>query len=206
MKSGARVLFVWESETRVTEGFREQSDCEGMEWETRQRCDPVSSWKSWMVMTWPIVGRIFYDYLLVATSSYAEGDPPSGFGKFLYRLQETSKECDGNPTDPSCNNQKRKRHNIWFAMDPGCYSHLLRFWRSKTIDRQRWCAQCRSLLLKEWELFQNLHGAYICFCSRPQILLFKMYVFLTRTPESLAWDTVRCRVYSAVLRLTPEKG
>ena len=32
-----------------------------------------------------------YDFLLVATSSYGEGEAPSGFGKFLYQLQEAAK-------------------------------------------------------------------------------------------------------------------
>merc|ERR1712194_452831 len=49
-----------------------------------------------MADRWNEVSSDNYDYLLVATSSYAEGDPPSGFGKFLYRCQETSKEFDGN--------------------------------------------------------------------------------------------------------------
>lgn len=34
-----------------------------------------------------------YDYLLVATSSYGDGDCPSGYGKFLYKLQQASKGC-----------------------------------------------------------------------------------------------------------------
>jgi len=33
-----------------------------------------------------------YDFLLIGTSSYGEGDAPSGFGKFMYRLQEASKD------------------------------------------------------------------------------------------------------------------
>lgn len=32
-----------------------------------------------------------YDFLLIGTSSYGEGDPPSGFGLFLYELQEAAK-------------------------------------------------------------------------------------------------------------------
>jgi len=35
-----------------------------------------------------------YDFLIIATSSYGEGDPPSGFGKFFYQLQEASKSKD----------------------------------------------------------------------------------------------------------------
>lgn len=33
-----------------------------------------------------------YDFLLIGTSSYGEGDAPSGFGKFLYELQEAAKD------------------------------------------------------------------------------------------------------------------
>jgi sulfite reductase alpha subunit-like flavoprotein len=33
----------------------------------------------------------YYDVLLVATSSFGEGDAPEGFGKFLYRIKEGSK-------------------------------------------------------------------------------------------------------------------
>merc|ERR1719384_1048626 len=32
-----------------------------------------------------------YNVLLVLTSSYGDGDPPSGFGKFLYKLYEAAK-------------------------------------------------------------------------------------------------------------------
>ena len=35
-----------------------------------------------------------YDVLLVATSSFGEGDAPEGFGKFLYRIKEGSKTDD----------------------------------------------------------------------------------------------------------------
>ena len=32
-----------------------------------------------------------YDMLVVATSSFGEGDAPNGYGKFLYRLQQGAK-------------------------------------------------------------------------------------------------------------------
>jgi len=33
-----------------------------------------------------------YDFILVGTSSFGEGDPPNGFGKFVYQLQEAAKK------------------------------------------------------------------------------------------------------------------
>ena len=100
MKSGARVLIVWGSETKVTYNF--VTDRIAKEWNAR---DAIARDKLLhleivngddMADRWDEVSSDNYDYLLVATSSYAEGDPPSGFGKFLYRCQETSKEFDGN--------------------------------------------------------------------------------------------------------------
>jgi len=35
-----------------------------------------------------------YDILIVGVSSYGEGDPPGGYGKFLYQLQEAAKADD----------------------------------------------------------------------------------------------------------------
>jgi len=35
-----------------------------------------------------------YDMIIVGTSSYGDGDAPSGFGKFLYKLYEASKSGD----------------------------------------------------------------------------------------------------------------
>lgn len=48
-----------------------------------------------MAERWDEVTHENYDYLVVATSSYAEGDPPTGFGRFLYRLQNTTERSDG---------------------------------------------------------------------------------------------------------------
>merc|ERR1712232_50759 len=44
-----------------------------------------------MADRWSEVTIDNYDFLMVATSSYGEGEAPSGFGKFLYQLQEASK-------------------------------------------------------------------------------------------------------------------
>jgi sulfite reductase alpha subunit-like flavoprotein len=100
MKSGPRVLFVWGSETRVTEGF--VNDLIAKEWKAKHGNDALQLEivnGDDMSERWDDVSPENYDYLLVATSSYAEGDPPSGFGRFLYRLQETSREWDGNAND-----------------------------------------------------------------------------------------------------------
>ena len=86
-----RVLLVWGSETNNTSGFAKKIE---QEWQEKHGdalkvFDIVQGDK--MAERWGEVTAENYDFLLVATSSYGEGDAPSGFGKFLYRLQEASK-------------------------------------------------------------------------------------------------------------------
>jgi len=96
MKSGARVLLVYGSETNVTKNFVhsviktqwQEKYGDAIQLEIEMGDDMADRWDE--------IDCANYDYVLVATSSYAEGDPPTGFGRFLYRLQETSKEFDGN--------------------------------------------------------------------------------------------------------------
>lgn len=86
-----RVLLVWGSETNNTQGFANKI---AKEWKAKHSdelkiFDIVKG--DDMADRWDEVSAENYDFLLVATSSYGEGEPPSGFGKFLYRLQEASK-------------------------------------------------------------------------------------------------------------------
>lgn len=93
-------MFVWGSETRVTYKF--VTDVIAKEWKSHRDADAIQLEivrGDDMADRWDEVTHENYDYLLVATSSYAEGDPPSGFGKFLYKCQETNREFDGNATD-----------------------------------------------------------------------------------------------------------
>lgn len=86
-----RVLLVWGSETNNTSGFAKkiQKDWQDKHGDVLKVFDFVQGDK--MADRWDEVTSNNYDFLLVATSSYGEGDAPSGFGKFLYRLQEASK-------------------------------------------------------------------------------------------------------------------
>jgi len=89
-----RVLIVWGSETNNTQGFVNKITDE---WKDKygdvlkvldvfQGDDCADKWDT--------VTKENYDFLLIATSSYGEGEPPSGFGRFLYCLQEASKAGD----------------------------------------------------------------------------------------------------------------
>lgn len=81
---------VWGSETNNTQGFVNKI---ADEWKAKHGelkvLDVVQGDE--IADRWDEVSADNYDFLLVATSSYGEGEPPSGFGKFLYRLQEASK-------------------------------------------------------------------------------------------------------------------
>ena len=86
-----RVLLVWGSETNNTQGFANKI---ADEWKVKHSdvlkiFDVVQG--NDMADRWNEVSPENYDFLLVATSSYGDGEPPSGFGKFLYRLQEAAK-------------------------------------------------------------------------------------------------------------------
>jgi len=89
-----RVLMVWGSETNNTQGFANKIAAEWKEkhGDAIKVLDIVQGDK--MADRWDEVNAENYDFLLVATSSYGEGEAPSGFGKFLYRLQEASKGDD----------------------------------------------------------------------------------------------------------------
>jgi sulfite reductase alpha subunit-like flavoprotein len=89
-----RVLMVWGSETNNTQGFVNKIAAEWKEkhGDALKVLDIVKG--DAMAERWDEVTVENYDFLLVATSSYGEGEPPSGFGKFLYRLQEASKGND----------------------------------------------------------------------------------------------------------------
>lgn len=97
MKSGARVLLVYGSETNVTKGFVDNVIAK--EWRQKNDIQLDIEKGDDIADRWDEVTHENYDYIFVATSSYAEGDPPTGFGRFLYRLQETTKEFDGNATN-----------------------------------------------------------------------------------------------------------
>ena len=79
-----RVLVVWGSETNNTQGFVNKI---ADEWKAKHGelkvLDVVQGDE--IADRWDEVSADNYDFLLVATSSYGEGGPPSGFGKFLYR-------------------------------------------------------------------------------------------------------------------------
>jgi len=87
-----RVLLVWGSETNCTHGFADNiaKDWREKHGDALEALDVVRG--DDMADRWDEITADNYDFLLVATSSYGEGEPPSGFGKFLYRLQEASKQ------------------------------------------------------------------------------------------------------------------
>jgi len=92
-----RVLIVWGSETNNTQGFVNKirdswKDKHGDQLKTLDvfQGDEIADEEKWETVT-----KDNYDFVLIATSSYEEGEPPSGFGRFLYRLQEASKEGEG---------------------------------------------------------------------------------------------------------------
>eukprot|EP00751_Fragilariopsis_kerguelensis_P028960 CAMPEP_0170917962 /NCGR_PEP_ID=MMETSP0735-20130129/7695_1 /TAXON_ID=186038 /ORGANISM="Fragilariopsis kerguelensis, Strain L26-C5" /LENGTH=246 /DNA_ID=CAMNT_0011316341 /DNA_START=81 /DNA_END=821 /DNA_ORIENTATION=- len=94
MKSGARILFVWGSESNMTKGFTQTITEQWKEkhfgkeikvLDVYQGDDLSEVWEE-------KVTTDNYDFVLVATSSFAEGDPPSGFGRFLYKLQEAARK------------------------------------------------------------------------------------------------------------------
>jgi len=89
-----RVLMVWGSETNNTQGFANKiaADWQEKHGDALKVLEIVKG--DDMANRWDEVTIENFDYLLVATSSYGEGEPPSGFGKFLYRLQEASKAGD----------------------------------------------------------------------------------------------------------------
>jgi len=89
-----RVLLVWGSETNNTQGFANKIAAEWKEkhGDALKVLDIVKG--DDMADRWDEVTADNYDFLLIATSSYGEGEPPSGFGKFLYKLQEASKGDD----------------------------------------------------------------------------------------------------------------
>mmetsp|Transcript_23153 Transcript_23153/g.50587 ORF Transcript_23153/g.50587 Transcript_23153/m.50587 type:complete len:239 (-) Transcript_23153:223-939(-) len=86
-----RVLLVWGSETNNTSGFANKiaEDWKEKYGDVLKVFDIVQG--NSMADRWDEVSITNYDFLLVATSSYGEGEPPNGFGKFLYRLQEAAK-------------------------------------------------------------------------------------------------------------------
>lgn len=96
MKS-IRVLLVWGSETNNTQGFVTKIEKEWREkhGDSLKVLDVVQGDDA-ADKRWEEISSKNYDYLLVATSSYGEGEPPSGFGRFVYRLQEASK-ADSKP-------------------------------------------------------------------------------------------------------------
>jgi len=92
-----RVLIVWGSETNNTQGFVNKiadgwKDKHGDKLKTLDvfQGDEIADDEKWDTVT-----KDNYDFVLICTSSYGEGEPPSGFGRFLYRLQEASAEGEG---------------------------------------------------------------------------------------------------------------
>lgn len=99
MKSGARILLVFGSETNTTKRF--VHEVIAPKWKDALGTDITLEVEMGdeVADRWDEVTPENYDYLFVATSSYAEGDPPTGFGRFLFRLQETTEQFDGNATE-----------------------------------------------------------------------------------------------------------
>lgn len=83
---------VWGSETNNTSGYAKDlaADLKAKHGDVIKVFDLEEGDKA--ADRWDEITAENYDFLLVATSSYGEGEPPSGFGKFVYRLQEASKK------------------------------------------------------------------------------------------------------------------
>jgi len=198
MKSGARVLFVWGSETRVTEGF--VTDLIAKQWSEKHGNDAIQLEivnGDDMSERWEDVTKENYDYLLVATSSYAEGDPPSGFGRFLYRLQETSKECDGNPTENKAlyglqhavlgvgntqydTFQNIPRHVDKYLGECGSRRCKQRFeWdemENSEKDVLRWSEEMIQIILKDGDEASSESKPEVCSWEEPNSELFEKFV------------------------------
>lgn len=87
-----RALLVWGSETNNTQSFANKIADELREkhGDDLKVLDVLEG--DAVADKWDEINSKNYDFLLVATSSYGEGEPPSGFGKFQYRLQEAAKD------------------------------------------------------------------------------------------------------------------
>ena len=129
MKSGARILIVYGSETNVTKNFVKEvmvphlQDHNGDSGSGDKKLQVEFVMGDTMAQRFEDLTHDNYDYLIVATSSFAEGDPPTGFGRFLYQLQETSKQPaagttdgpqDDDPTTP--NNARRPFYGLQHAV------------------------------------------------------------------------------------------
>jgi len=90
MEIKSRVLVVYGSETNQTKNcmkdmvdqWKENEDLKYASFEFLQGDDAAEKFDD--------IKSSNYEYLLVGTSSYGEGEAPSGFGKFLYKLQEAA--------------------------------------------------------------------------------------------------------------------
>jgi len=85
-----RVLIVWGSETNCTKNvITEIADG----WKADGKIKVVKVIEGDAISgEFDQINSSNYDALIVATSSYGDGDPPAGFGKFLYKLYEASKD------------------------------------------------------------------------------------------------------------------
>lgn len=93
MKAATRVLVVYGSETNQT-----YSEMKALveDWEAKAEKKMVTK-----LLEGNKAADIFdeinsknYDMLVIGTSSYGDGDAPTGFGKFLYQLYEAAKNPD----------------------------------------------------------------------------------------------------------------
>ena len=100
--TATRVLVVWGSETNQTkiamtdlvEEWQQTHDTKTVTFEFLMG-DKAATDEKFATIT-----SDNYDYVVIGTSSYGEGDPPSGFGKFLYQLQEAAAAANANQETP----------------------------------------------------------------------------------------------------------
>ena len=83
----SRVLVVYGSETGQTKDaiqkvVKDWSSAAGNKFKVVNTLEGDKAADEWETIT-----SSNYDFILVSTSSYGDGDAPSGFGKFLYKLQ-----------------------------------------------------------------------------------------------------------------------
>jgi len=94
MKEPVRILVVWGSETNQTQNvmkemttkWEEQSEKKFQVTDILEGDEAAEKFEE--------INSTNYDMIVVGTSSYGDGDPPSGYGKFLYQLYEASKSPD----------------------------------------------------------------------------------------------------------------
>merc|ERR1712232_77574 len=85
-----RVIVVWGSETN--QSYNEMKELVKA-WKADGKIDVVQFLQGDAAAeVFSDINSSNYDAIVVGTSSYGDGDAPSGYGKFLYQLYEASKE------------------------------------------------------------------------------------------------------------------